>query len=131
MNVGALIILLGSATAGEYGGKITLHSVDTDPVIRKKLEPVLSQARAIDIRLLLRPDGTYQLRREKGSIFDAETVIGKWAKIDGKIALMPQRVNSAPTSRPSQFLERRKSAWVMKLQPAGDLRGEILFVRKK
>ena len=131
MNLGALIILLGSATAGQYVGKIDLHSVDADPSVRKKLEPVLGQARSIVIHLDLRADGTYQLKRGKGSVFDAETVTGHWAKIDGMVALMPQRVNSKETKRPSQFLSARKGGWVMKLEPVGDLRGEISFVRKR
>lgn len=131
MNLGAFIVILGSATAGQYIGKIDLHSVDADPAIRKKLESVLVQARTIPILLNLRADGSYQLKRGKGSVFDAETVTGRWAKIDGSVALMPQRVNSAATKRPSQILTARKDGWVMKLQPVGDLRGEIIFFRKK
>jgi hypothetical protein len=131
MNLGALIVILGSATAGQYIGRINLHSVDADPAIRKKLEPVLDQARSIRIHLDLRPNGSYQLTRGKGSIFDAETTSGRWAKIDGMVALMPQRVNSKVTNRPSQFLSPRKDGWVMKLEPVADLRGEITFYRKK
>ena len=131
MITGVLIVLLGSATAGNYDGKITLHSVDSDPEVRKKLEPVLSQARSIKISLCLRPDGTYELNRAKGSVFPAEIVVGRWAKLDSTLALMPSRVNNQPAKRPSQLLQYKKSSWVMKLEPAGDLRGEIIFVRSK
>ncbi len=131
MNLGAFIVILGSATAGQYFGKVNLHSVDTDPAVRKKLEAVLAQARTIPILLDLRADGSYQLKRGKGSVFETETITGRWAKIDGMVALMPQRVNSAATTRPSQLLTARKDGWVMKLEPVGDLRGEITFFRKK
>jgi hypothetical protein len=129
MFTSMLPLLLTTSVSGTYRGSINLHSVDPDPAIRKRLDPVLAEARSIPIELVIRKDGTYRLKRGKGSVFAAETVEGQWALLKPSLILMPRKVNGKVASRPSQTLNPKKSNWVMKLDPAGDIRGEIIFAR--
>jgi hypothetical protein len=129
MFTSLLPLILVTSVSGSYRGITNLHSVDPDPSVRKRLDPVLAEARSISIDLVLRKDGTYQLKRGKGSVFAPETVEGQWALLKPNLILMPRKVNGKVTRRPSQTLAPKKSDWVMKLDPAGDIRGEIIFAR--